>query len=113
MGVDESLESLEQQLHAIYAERQLLSEELGVMDAEEVILMVRNLEAQLADLYQTYGHRAPMSNTGTMQLLTCVQELSQTLDDLYSEKSITFELDGDRPILKATWKETCNEGVKS
>lgn len=108
--MNETVDNLEEQLQALYAEREVLADELGVMDAEDVIGMVRNLEAQLADLYKTYGNRAPVGDVGMMQLLAHVQELSQTLDDMYTEKTITFELDGDKPVLKATWKETFQQG---
>ncbi|MDX2116338.1 MAG: hypothetical protein SFZ24_12070 [Planctomycetota bacterium] len=104
------LDSWQQQLEALYAERELLAEELGVTDAEGVIMMVRNFEAQLADLYRTYGNKMSMGDPATMQLLAHVQELSHTLDGMYSEKSLTFELDGDKPVLKATWKETSHPG---
>lgn len=110
METDTMLESWEQQLEELYAERELLGTELGVADADGVIAMVRNLEAQLADLYRTYGNKVPMGDASTMQLLQYVEELSHSLDEMYSEKSITFELDGDKPVLKATWKETSNQG---
>lgn len=42
---------LEPQLVALYAEREALHAALGVSDADDVIALVRSLEAQLADLY--------------------------------------------------------------
>ena len=53
MGYTESTfsDSMEEQLVAVYAEREHLSRELGVSDAAEIVAMIRNLEAQLKDLY--------------------------------------------------------------
>ena len=50
--MNEMMESMEAQLGALYAERELLQRELGVSDADDIIAMVRSLEEQLADLYR-------------------------------------------------------------
>lgn len=42
---------LEEQLTALYRERELLEEELGRADAGGIIAMVKSLEAQLQALY--------------------------------------------------------------
>lgn len=102
--------TIEDQLDVLYAEREWLSGELGVADAEDVVKMVRNLEMQLCDLYRIHGSVAPLSNNATLQLLTYVQELSQHLDGMYSEKSVEFHIEDDKPVLKASWKEILNEG---
>ncbi len=47
----ESTDSLEQQLHSLYAERRELFEALGVCTAPEIIALVRSMEEQLLDLY--------------------------------------------------------------
>ena len=44
-------DSVTEQLHALYADRQRLFRALGTADAGQIIAMVRSLEAQLADLY--------------------------------------------------------------
>ncbi len=49
------------------------------------------------------GRVAPLGDASTMELLQYVEELSHSLDAMYSERSITFELDGENPVLKATW----------
>lgn len=110
MSYETTSGTIEEQLEAIYAEREWLSNELGVADAEDVVNMVRNLEMQLCDLYRIHGPIAPMSNQATMQLLTYVQELSQHLDQMYSEKSVEFHIEDDKPVIKASWKEILSEG---
>ena len=42
---------MEAQLVALYAEKELLERELGVSDAERLVLLVRSMEAQLVALY--------------------------------------------------------------
>jgi hypothetical protein len=49
-----------------------------------------------------------VSNHETLQLLNYVQELSQHLDQMYTEKSVTFSIEDEKPVIKATWKETLN-----
>ncbi len=110
MEAEMMLESWGQQLEDLYAEREMLANELGVSNVEDAVAMVRNLEAQLHDMYQTHGSRAPVGDAHLSHLLQYVEELSGSLDSMYSEKMITVELDGDRPIVKATWKETANQG---
>lgn len=110
MLTEQTTGSIEEQLDMLYAEREWLTQELGVPDAEGIVDMVRNLEAQLCDFYRQFGGRAPVSNHETLQLLNYVQELSQHLDEMYSEKSVTFSIEDDKPVIKATWKEVTNQG---
>jgi len=42
---------MERQLDALYAEKELLFQELGTADAERIVAMVRSLERQLNELY--------------------------------------------------------------
>lgn len=105
---DANTGTVEEQLELLYGEREWLAQELGCCDAEGIVDMVRNLEGQLVDLYKTYGSAAPVSSAGTLQLLNYVQELSQHLDQMYSEKSVTFHIEDDKPVIKATWKEVTN-----
>ena len=44
--------SMEAQLVSLYAERERLTNELGIADADDIIAMVRSLESQLVALYQ-------------------------------------------------------------
>lgn len=47
---------MEAPLESLYAERELLQKELGVSSAEQILWMVRSLEAQLVALYSPPGH---------------------------------------------------------
>lgn len=49
---DKLVESLESQLITLYAEKELLKNELGVDDATEILALVKSLEGQLVDLYK-------------------------------------------------------------
>lgn len=40
------------QLLSLYGDRELLHRELGTADADEIVAMVRSLEAQLVELYR-------------------------------------------------------------
>lgn len=53
---NQDMGSLEAQLVSLYAERGHLERELGVSDANEIVTMVRSLEAQLRDLYSHREH---------------------------------------------------------
>ena len=92
MVTDPTLESLQQQLEALYAEREWLNNQLGTFDAESVVTMMQSLEAQLADMYKRYGS-------------TTTPELASKLDEKYSEKSVVFEIHDNKPVLKAVWTE--------
>ena len=96
--------TMEDQLEALYAERDWLQQEIGASDAESIVDMVRSLESQLNDLYQTYGNLPATGNPATFQLLQTVQELSQHVESQYPTKTVTFELAGDKPVIKAEWK---------
>ena len=41
----------DEQLTALYAEKELLEKEVGVSNAEDLISMIRSLEEQLSSLY--------------------------------------------------------------
>lgn len=107
---DNTQGTIEEQLEVLYAEREWLAQELGCCDAEGVVDMVRNLECQLVDLYRTHGSTAPVSNSSVLALLQNVQELSQQLDGLYAHKSISFSIENDQPVVKATWSQNTREG---
>ncbi|MDX2017910.1 MAG: hypothetical protein SFY95_09785 [Planctomycetota bacterium] len=101
---------MEEQLVALYAEREMLASELGVADADEIIDMVRNLEAQLHSFYSVYGSSPGLDDPATAQLLAQVKEIDQTLADAFSEKTVTLEIENDRPVLRATWRQTTQNG---
>lgn len=45
------IQGFDEQLCALYAEKELLEKEIGVSSAEDVIAMIRSLEEQLNVLY--------------------------------------------------------------
>lgn len=51
MKTQQTIEELNTQLHSLYKEKEELQDALGVSDARDLILMVRNLEEQLCALY--------------------------------------------------------------
>lgn len=110
MVTDPTLESLHQQLEALYAEREWLNEQLGTTDAETVVTMVMSLEAQLADFYNKFGGNVSQELTDIAPLLSQIEELSQRLDGSYSEKSVVFEIQDNKSVLKAVWTERTNDG---
>jgi hypothetical protein len=44
--------SIEEQLHALYVEKEYLQEHLGVSDADSIVALVKNLEAQISERHQ-------------------------------------------------------------
>lgn len=46
------IESMEEQLLALYREKELLQEKLGVSDAQEIIDMIESMNEQLMALYE-------------------------------------------------------------
>jgi hypothetical protein len=50
-GMEPMLISLVEQLESLYKERALLQSELNTSDADEIVRMVRSMEAQLSELY--------------------------------------------------------------
>lgn len=104
------MESMEEQLLALYDERERMAEQLGVVDADGAIEMVRSLESQLRSFYETYGHLQGADNAELAQVLAQIKELSETLDTMYTTKSVTLEMSDERPVLRAVWTDTNTEG---
>ncbi len=104
----ETVESLEMQLRSLYEEREFLAQKYGVSSADEVVSMVSNLEAQLHDFYHKYGSFDSDDNSGI--ILGRLKELSSALDPMYSQKSVTFTFENNRPVLRAEWTEQLNQG---
>ena len=90
----ETVDSLEAQLRSLYEERDQLQQ---------------NLESQLVDLYDRFG---AMQNASpdVAQVLGQLNDLSNSLDGMFGEKSVVFEMQEDRPVLRAVWKQTLTEG---
>ena len=53
------LTSLVEQLESLYKERSVLQSELNTSDAEEIVRMVRSMEAQLTELYTQQNANIP------------------------------------------------------
>ena len=104
------IESLEQQLRALYAERDFLEQRFGSSSAEDIVTMVESLEAQLRDFYERFGGHAGFDDAESTLMLARIRELSQTLDPMYSQKSVSFFIDNDRPVFRAEWTEAIQQG---
>ena len=105
------LESLEQQLHSLYEEREYLQGRFGVSSAEDVVNMVECLESQLHDFYSRFGSHETFNDTESAILLSRIRELSSALDPMYSRKSVQFFFENDKPVLRAEWTEHLHEGA--
>ncbi|MEM7621591.1 MAG: hypothetical protein AAF235_00120 [Planctomycetota bacterium] len=103
-------ESLEQQLRALYQERELLEERFGASSAEEIMSMVESLEAQLRDFYDRFGSHAGFDDAESVLMLSRIRELSTALDPMYSQKSVSFFIENDKPVLRAQWTEALHQG---
>lgn len=105
----ETVDSLEAQLLSLYEERDNLQQRLGVSSQDEIVGMVKNLEGQLVDLYSRFGSMQN-STPEVAQVVSQLNDLSNSLDGMFSEKSVVFEMQDDRPVLRAVWKQTLTEG---
>lgn len=104
------IESLEQQLRALYEEREFLNQRFGATSAEEIVSMVESLEAQLRDFYDRFGGHAGFDDAESTLMLARIRELSSSLDPMYSQKSVHFFIENDRPVLRAEWTEALSHG---
>jgi hypothetical protein len=98
--------SMEEQLRELYAQRQSLVDALGTAEADEIVRMVRSLEEQLADYIAAYGTREPLPAAGTVELLSYVEMLARSLDELYPRKFIEVSMRDGKPWARATWSST-------
>lgn len=104
-----AIESLEQQLCALYQERQELADAVGANCTEDVINMIGSLEAQLRDFYNRFGDNPGFDDAESLMVLSKIKELSETLDPMYSQKSVTFSIENEKPVLRAEWTEALNQ----
>ncbi len=104
------IQSLEEQLRALYHERECLSTRFGVSSADEIVQMVESLESQLRDFYDRYGAHAGFDDTESTMMLARIKELSEHLDPMYSHKSVRFCIENDKPVLRAEWTEAIQQG---
>ncbi|MDX2146563.1 MAG: hypothetical protein SFZ23_03490 [Planctomycetota bacterium] len=103
-------QSMEQQLRALYEDREYLQDRFGVSSAEEIVGMVECLESQLRDFYGRFGSHDGMGDAESAILLSRLKELSSSLDPLYSRKSVEFFFQNDKPVLRAQWIEDIQKG---
>ncbi len=108
-----TLESMEQQLSALYQERERIAEHFGVCDADAVIEMVQSLERQVCDFYDRFGSNAGLDDAETAQMLAKIRELSGQLEPLFPARRVEFFMDNDRPKLRAEWSHTTDQGDQS
>lgn len=106
----EVAENLEHQLRSLYEEREFLQDRFGISSAEEIVNMVECLEAQLKDFYGRFGSTDSFGDAESAALLSRLKELSAALDPMYSKKSVQFFIENDKPVLRAEWSETINQG---
>lgn len=104
------IESLEGQLKALYEEREFLTHRFGVASAEEIVQMVESLEAQLRDFYDRFGAHAGFDDPESALMLSRIKELSSQLDPMYSQKSVSFFIENEKPVLRAEWTEAIQQG---
>lgn len=104
------IESLENQLKALYQEREALEDRFGTSSAEGIAQMVESLESQLRDFYDRFGSNPGFDDAESIMMLARIKELSQTLDPMYSQKSVTFHIENDKPVLRAEWTEAIHQG---
>lgn len=93
----------QRELDELRLNRDRLERELGTSDAEAITQMVRSLEAQLADLYATWGDRMPLEPDRIEDVIEHVRQLSTSLDAMFAAKSLTIEYDNGKPRLRANW----------
>ena len=59
MKAQQTIKELTEQVESLYKEKEELEAALGISDARDIILMVRNLEAQLCALYEERQQALP------------------------------------------------------
>lgn len=110
MSDSATIDSLENQLKALYQEREFLTDRFGVSSADEIVQMVESLEAQLRDFYDRFGSHAGFDDAESTLMLARIKELSGQLDPMYSQKSVKFFIENDKPVLRAEWTEAIHQG---
>ncbi len=106
----DTVDSMEAQLRVLYEEREFLADRFGVSSADEVAGMVESLEAQLRDFYDRFGGIDGMGDAETAVMIDQIKSLSTTLDQMYSKKTVEFSVVDDKPVLRAQWTESLENG---
>lgn len=106
----DTVDSLEAQLHSLYEDREALTDRFGVSSSEEIVGMVENLEAQLHDFYSRFGGLDGIGSAETAIMLDQIRSLGTVLDGMYSKKTVDFSIVDDQPVLRAQWTEVTSNG---
>ena len=105
-----SIENLEQQLHALYSERELLEAKIGCSSAEDICRLIGELKAQVISS-QIQPAAATSTNTtinGTLGLIEQIEQISAALGEHYTDRSITLTIEDGKPVLRAVWRDAVN-----
>lgn len=97
--VIENQGGLEHQLAALYRERELLEETLGVSDTGQLVSMVESMSAQLASMYSERENPAPVEGAFGQQVMQAATALRGSLGNV--EISIEGKSDG------LNWRMRC------
>ncbi len=100
---------MEEQLVALYAEREMLASELGALTPTRSSTWSGTSKPSCTASTACTGRARPRRPRDA-QLLAQVKEIDQTLADAFSEKTVTLEIENDRPVLRATWRQTTQNG---
>lgn len=106
----ELVESMELQLRSLYEEREFLESRFGVSSAEGLVGMVDSLESQLRDFYDRFGGYDAMGDAESAILLDRLRSLSGQLDSMYSQRTVEFFMEDEKPVLRAKWIENLAAG---
>lgn len=104
-----AIDSLEQQLCALYQEREALAQTIGASSHDEVVSMVNSLASQLNHFYERFGSLDNSDDTDCAVLLSKINTISAALDPLYSHKSVQVSIEDARTLLRAEWTEAIEQ----
>jgi predicted nucleic acid-binding Zn-ribbon protein len=114
------MSSVEAQLCVLYAEKQRLEEELGSSQADEIVALVDELGARIADLEQEARSAAPLDEVDTLRIrvaeLIAEREsflLSVDADDLEAARAKLTTLQSQRPEPTAAMSNKNYDAMKA
>lgn len=97
--VIENQGGLEHQLAALYQERELLEQAIGVSDATQLVAMVESMSAQLSSMYSERENSIPAEGAFSQQVMQAANALRGSLGNV--EISIEGKSDG------LNWRMRC------
>lgn len=96
---------IKEQLELLYADRERIYNALGISEPDDIIKMVRNLEAQLHDFYSRFGGQEESSTLGsTDDFLAQVDSLNGSLKGQFPNREVVLESQDGKPTIRAIWK---------